>query len=158
MVAPDGGENDGHVGMIENAMKGGGNVVCHLKDVFEWVGDAKVPEPDEIAHESCAIEDGRVFVIVDPWFGDEGIRVTCIGFGYACGRINAETGFRIAPAIGYSKDAKEEAGEKAPEKARKNKMIRKFFLRSDLFVHSGGILGEVLGQRGHIALSSAGVT
>ena len=55
MVAPDGGENDGHVGMIENAMKGGGNVVCHLKDVFEWVGDAKVPEPDEIAHESCAI-------------------------------------------------------------------------------------------------------
>ena len=93
------------------------DAVSHLQDVFERVGDAKVPDPDEIPHESCAIIDGRAFLWVSAGIRDVPIWVASVGGRESSGGIHAEAWFWIHPSICNAENAEEKTWKEPPEES-----------------------------------------
>jgi hypothetical protein len=103
-LTPSRGKGDGHVGVIEDAVKGSRDVIRGLEDVVGWITDAEIPNPNEIAHEGGTVGDGRIPVLVDAGRGDEAVDITKVRGTDGGGGIDAKASLGIPVAIGDAEE------------------------------------------------------
>ena len=96
--------------MIKDTVKSGRDVIRHLNDVLEWIGNAEIPEPLEIALKRGAVENGRILIGDNARFGDEGIGIAGVRRSNLGGWVNTKTCFGISPSIGDAEDAQKQTG------------------------------------------------
>jgi hypothetical protein len=46
-------------------MKCSRDVIGHLEDIFLWVGDPEIPQPDKISQEGCPVVDGWILILIN---------------------------------------------------------------------------------------------
>ena len=98
------------VGMVEDAVKGSGDVICHLDDVLKGTRDLKIHKEDQVVQERCAIVDRWVLIFISRWVRDLGTNVACIISGELSGWVNTEPRGWVVVTVGCPEDGKENAG------------------------------------------------
>jgi hypothetical protein len=153
--------------VIENAAERCRDVVSREADVFSWVADAEIVDPDEKTQEGRPVIDWGVFVFLvfcsrarKLHVGGAVIRGPgSIAFDIEdCQWIDTQTPIVAGATFwGYPGDeGKEESRDESPDESREKDVVRELFLLSKLFSYVRDCLGSEGGVVVALALLDGG--
>ena len=122
---PYAGEDWSHGGVVQHPVESSRYVVCQLDDVVSRVRDPEVPNPNEVALQSGAVEDWRIFVLA-PWrprVWDVVVRVAIVVGGEGGAGVNTESALRVAVSQDICEEANVDAVDESKEETREQDVV-----------------------------------